>query len=67
MLEAAYAQNPKPDKDARAAIVNQVAMGEKEVQVCFAHTSKPRFRTLLLSNTAISDRVPLILNNKADA
>lgn len=33
MLEAAYKRDPKPDKNARLDIVNQVSMGEKEVQV----------------------------------
>ena len=33
ILEAEYAKNPKPDKAARIAIVNYVALGEKEVQV----------------------------------
>ena len=32
-LEAEYKKNPKPDKAARLAIVNQVCLGEKEVQV----------------------------------
>jgi hypothetical protein len=33
ILEAEYSKNPKPDKIARANIVNRVALGEKEVQV----------------------------------
>ena len=33
ILEAEYQRNPKPDKAARASIVNRVALGEKEVQV----------------------------------
>ena len=32
-LEAEYQRNPKPDKAARKHIVDQVALGEKEVQV----------------------------------
>ena len=32
-LEAEYKKNPKPDKMARIAIVEQVSLGEKEVQV----------------------------------
>ncbi|KAI7580808.1 hypothetical protein KC343_g20534, partial [Hortaea werneckii] len=32
VLEAAYKRDPKPDKNARLDIVNQVSMGEKEVQ-----------------------------------
>lgn len=32
-LEAEYKKNPKPDKMARMAIVEQVSLGEKEVQV----------------------------------
>jgi hypothetical protein len=35
LLEAEYLRNPKPDKAARMAIVSQVALGEKEVQVRF--------------------------------
>ncbi|KAL8739847.1 MAG: hypothetical protein Q9190_007392 [Brigantiaea leucoxantha] len=31
-LEAEYQRNPKPDKAARKHIVDQVALGEKEVQ-----------------------------------
>lgn len=34
ILEAEYQKNPKPDKIARASIVNRVSLGEKEVQVC---------------------------------
>jgi hypothetical protein len=34
ILEAAYIRDPKPDKAARLAIVEQVSLGEKEVQVC---------------------------------
>ena len=33
VLEAAYDQDPKPDKPARLELVKQVALGEKEVQV----------------------------------
>lgn len=33
ILEAAYQNDPKPDKAARLKLVNQVALGEKEVQV----------------------------------
>jgi hypothetical protein len=33
ILEAEYKKNPKPDKVARASIVSQVSLGEKEVQV----------------------------------
>lgn len=32
-LEAAYKRDPKPDKAARLQLVEQVALGEKEVQV----------------------------------
>ncbi|KAL8823019.1 MAG: hypothetical protein Q9191_006259 [Dirinaria sp. TL-2023a] len=35
ILEAEYEKNPKPDKAARADIVNRVALGEKEVQIWF--------------------------------
>ncbi|KAA6406824.1 MAG: hypothetical protein FRX48_09322 [Lasallia pustulata] len=35
ILEAEYQRNPKPDKAARVAIVNRVALGEKEVQIWF--------------------------------
>ena len=34
ILEAAYTRDPKPDKAARLEIVEQVSLGEKEVQVC---------------------------------
>jgi len=34
ILEAEYQRNSKPDKTARADIVNRVSLGEKEVQVC---------------------------------
>lgn len=33
VLEASYLQNAKPDKAERAAIVTQVELSEKEVQV----------------------------------
>ncbi|OKL61192.1 hypothetical protein UA08_03158 [Talaromyces atroroseus] len=35
ILEAEYKKNPKPDKVARVSIVNQVSLGEKEVQIWF--------------------------------
>ncbi|KAJ5736154.1 Homeodomain [Penicillium malachiteum] len=35
ILEAEYQKNPKPDKVARANIVNRVSLGEKEVQIWF--------------------------------
>ncbi|KAK1832917.1 pah4 homeobox protein encoded by the pah4 protein [Podospora conica] len=35
ILESAYAENPKPDKAARVAIVNRVSLNEKEVQIWF--------------------------------
>ncbi|PCH06607.1 Homeodomain [Penicillium occitanis (nom. inval.)] len=35
ILEAEYNKNPKPDKIARASIVSQVSLGEKEVQIWF--------------------------------
>ena len=34
-LEAAYQRNPKPDRATRMRIVEQVALGEKEVQVLY--------------------------------
>lgn len=34
ILEAAFQLCPKPDKAARMALVDRVALGEKEVQVC---------------------------------
>ncbi len=33
ILEAEYKQNPKPNKAARAVIVEKVSLNEKEVQV----------------------------------
>ncbi|KAJ5115413.1 hypothetical protein NUU61_001172 [Penicillium alfredii] len=35
VLEAEYQRNPKPDKVARASIVDRVSLGEKEVQIWF--------------------------------
>lgn len=35
ILETAYRQDMKPDKAKRLAIVKQVSLNEKEVQVCF--------------------------------
>lgn len=32
-MEEAYKRDPKPDKAARQTLVDQVALGEKEVQV----------------------------------
>ena len=37
ILEAEFKKNSKPDKTARLAIVERVALGEKEVQVYDAH------------------------------
>jgi hypothetical protein len=34
-LKAEYLINSKPDKAARLEIVSKVALGEKEVQVCW--------------------------------
>jgi hypothetical protein len=34
ILELEYQRNPKPDKATRLQIVERVALGEKEVQVC---------------------------------
>jgi hypothetical protein len=39
ILEAAYNRDPKPDKAARLEIVEQVSLGEKEVQVCSLSSS----------------------------
>lgn len=38
ILEAAFERNPKPDKASRMALVDRVALGEKEVQV---HEQRP--------------------------
>lgn len=35
ILEAEYKQNPKPNKAARAEIVEKVSLNEKEVQVSY--------------------------------
>ena len=40
MLEAAYNRDPKPDKAARLAIVEEVSLSEKEVQVCIRSPSR---------------------------
>lgn len=42
ILEAEYQKNPKPDKVARTEIVNRVSLGEKEVQVGDAKTSRSK-------------------------
>ncbi|KAJ6141212.1 hypothetical protein N7470_010108 [Penicillium chermesinum] len=42
ILEEEYQRNPKPDKVARANIVNRVSLGEKEVQVRAAKTLTPK-------------------------
>jgi hypothetical protein len=34
VLEEAFARNPRPNKDERQEIINKVALGDKEVQVC---------------------------------
>ncbi|KAI7210369.1 hypothetical protein KC333_g8265 [Hortaea werneckii] len=50
VLEAAYKRDPKPDKNARLDIVNQVSMGEKEVQIWFQNrrqSSRRKSRPLL--------------------
>jgi hypothetical protein len=38
ILEAEYKQNPKPNKAARAVIVEKVELNEKEVQVSLVYT-----------------------------
>jgi hypothetical protein len=38
ILEEAYKRDPKPDKAARQDLVQQVALGEKEVQVGLLRT-----------------------------
>lgn len=42
ILETEYLKDPKPDKVARANIVDRVSLGEKEVQVRDAKTSHPK-------------------------
>lgn len=56
MLEAAYKRDPKPDKNARLDIVNQVSMGEKEVQVSIE--SNRRIAKSVRANSTESDLVP---------
>lgn len=52
-LEAEYKKNPKPDKAARLAIVDQVSLGEKEVQVSWAAMHLPtRIITATMLTTA---------------
>lgn len=54
ILEAEYQRNPKPDKTARADIVNRVSLGEKEVQVGFF-----RYNCMVgICSNATSDLVP---------
>lgn len=50
ILEGEYQRNPKPDKDARAAIVSRVSLGEKEVQV--------RLLTCVLKSVILISRFP---------
>ncbi|GAB7353784.1 hypothetical protein MBLNU459_g4167t1 [Dothideomycetes sp. NU459] len=50
VLEAEYQRNPKPDKAARMAIVERVALGEKEVQIWFQNrrqSSRRKSRPLM--------------------
>ncbi|KAF2774127.1 FAD/NAD(P)-binding domain-containing protein [Teratosphaeria nubilosa] len=50
ILEAAYKRDPKPDKAARLELVQQVQLGEKEVQIWFQNkrqSSRRRSRPLL--------------------
>ncbi|KAK5170443.1 Homeobox protein yox1 [Saxophila tyrrhenica] len=50
ILEAAYAHNSKPDKAARIQLAQQVALGEKEVQIWFQNrrqSSRRKSRPLL--------------------
>lgn len=42
ILEAAYNNNPKPDKAARLELVQRVSLSEKEVQVSH-HLDKPGY------------------------
>ena len=48
-MEAAYTRDPKPDKDARLKLVEQVALGEKEVQVRRHSTPLALINTLIAS------------------
>lgn len=61
ILEAAYQSDPKPDKAARLELVNQVALGEKEVQV--SRLSSPMLlnfasRLLTLAADMVSEPTP---------
>ena len=56
MLEAAYKRDPKPDKNARLDIVNQVSMGEKEVQVSIR--CRRRVVQSVRANNTKTDLVP---------
>ncbi|KAF2169870.1 hypothetical protein M409DRAFT_20284 [Zasmidium cellare ATCC 36951] len=50
ILEAAYKDDPKPDKTARLELVKRVALGEKEVQIWFQNrrqSSRRKSRPLL--------------------
>lgn len=64
-LEAEYKKNPKPDKMARMAIVEQVSLGEKEVQVSWAamHPRAPPMHTRITLLTLHYNNDP---NNFAD-
>lgn len=57
ILEAEYRKNPKPDKAARMGIVQRVALGEKEVQVC------PALVALL---SYLADRADLVPKSTAE-
>lgn len=45
ILEAAYQENPKPDKIARLEIVKRVSLNEKEVQVSREGKSRRAYRS----------------------
>ena len=60
ILEDAYSRDSKPDKDARLALVNQVDLGEKEVQVCTLVVIHPYCVDILIIRygSKIDDRPP---------
>jgi hypothetical protein len=65
ILEAAYNENPKPDKEARLEIVKRVSLSEKAVQVSLLGQPRPALHTPIhvlmpreLRLTARPDMVP---------
>jgi hypothetical protein len=52
ILEEAYNNNPKPDKQARLAIVDLVSLNEREVQVRVAESNTNKYTNTLRVDVA---------------